>query len=653
MEKKKISFVSVFVVVVMLAAIFMPIGTVMAPPARQHNIWGYAEDGPDKLSAGTTDPGREISAWIDGVCYGKNITQSSGQFDLYVDGDFWGLDEYNAVKDGGWEGDSITYFLDYNPMYYYLNISDTTSIFNFSAYQQVDPMFFDTQTWTDSAIPGNTYLRNLKINEVVFDLSPLDDYIYIYDFGGDLTEAALEQYYYLEKDDPWPVPIGPKGPIFNFSLFPGDVSSAGGGFYYVNLNGFTLDDNDELKLVWRNPGTTIANGTDVIVDRVEWGNHVNYISTTNPPDDREYDNTTIWDCEDVPLAGESYKRKSNGVDTDNCSADFSIQAATPRIGGVIPGPPTDLTVHRGPYNTIGSPNDLVLYWTAPTVNYGALLRNIVYYDTDLSNGFQYTNYIYFAPNSTGAGADDWCVLPGWYADSNNYALIVNTTGDISSQEGGMLENPVGTNIGYKYGIELLVNPSPLTSQKWVSIPYICDWKKASDIAGPGTGFLDGLIIDAVLRWNYSRQDYDYWTFGITGWAGKDFNIIPGDAIAVSIKTTSPYLWKIVGSYDDTVTFEFLVNPSPLTSQMYTSLPYHKSYVYASNVAGPGTEFTDGSIIDAVLQWNYNKQDFDYWTFGITGWGIKDYAINPSPGDHLAFAIKTSVSYFWQPQVIAL
>jgi hypothetical protein len=680
MEKKKISFVSVFVVVAMLVAIFVPMGTVVAPVGKQHNRWGTVVDGPDPVSTGNT-VGGEITAWIDGVIYGSNVTTALAEVDLYIDGDTWAVAGDDAVKQGGYDGDDTMYFLDYTPANYLFNISTTTTSFLGGEYQNhtINPMYFDTETEFDIGVPGgDTYLRGLKINEIVINPSSGNQYVYLYDPGGQLSEAALEDAthgYYLEKDDPWPTsPPDPHGPIFDFDFEKNYVWQVPAtNYYYIELAGFTLDPADELKLVWKNPpnwggsitNNEIANNTDVIVDRVEWGNHVNWINESTPPDDRDYDNTTMLDFMNLPLPGGASMIRSdnidpnsysgNGTDTDDCSADFKLlnTATPPYSPGGVPGFPTELTVHKGPYSGKGVAGDLVLYWKAPSVNWLNLVLNIVYYDSDLTDGFQYTNYIYFTPNSTAVGMDDWCVLPGWFADPNNYAFIVRTTGDLSSQEGGLLENPVGTNIGYKYGIELIANAPPQTSQKFVSIPYICDWKKASDIAGPGTEFLDGSIIDAVLRWNYTKQDYDFWTFGIFGWGTVDYDIIPGDAIAVAIITTTPYTWKIVGSYDDTVTFEFVINTPPQTSQMYTSLPYHKAYTYASDVAGPGKEFTDGLIIDAVLQWNYTKQDYDYWTFGIFGWGTVDYAITPSPGDHLAFAITTSVSYFWQPQVISL
>jgi hypothetical protein len=319
----------------------------------------------------------------------------------------------------------------------------------------------------------------------------------------------------------------------------------------------------------------------------------------------------------------------------------------------MPGAPANLRVHKGGGAWGGTTNDVVLTWNAPTVDYGNLVNNVIYYDTDLSNGFQYTLSVIVATTNPGAGNEDSAILGGFLVDANNYGFIVHTTGD--GVAGGPNENPTGTNVGYKYVESLLANTPPRTSQKFVSIPYFCDWTSASDISGLGTEFTDGTVISSVLRWDYATQKFESRTWlgaPFNTWNG-DFAITPGDTIAVGITTTSPYNWVIVGAYDDTTDFSFDANTPPLTSQMYTSLPYHTSYVSASDISGPGTEFTDGTIIGAVLQWNYAGQKFDSRTWlgaPFNTWN-GDFTIDPFPGGHLAFGIITTSPYAWQPQVL--
>lgn len=658
MKKRNLSIVSVLVVGVMLAAIFLPVGRIVASGGQQHNIWGSAEHGDNPLAA-TPSYEREITAWIDGVSYGSNITlPGTAMFDLYVDGDVWGIKEDDSVKDGGWYGNSIYYFLDYDPMYYYLNISTTTSTFDPIAYEHVDPMYFDTMTYSDGNYPAGTFLRALKIQEIV--LKPNDigaQYVYLYDFGGELDEAKLEDAthgYYLQKDDN--VTHTTNGDTFEFSDWPNDVVQAG-NYFYINLNassGFELDKaEDELKLVWKNPvnwggGATednIANGTDVIVDRVEWGNYENWIDPLTPPDNRDYDNTTLLDY-DGPMgsAGQSLNRSSPGVDTDNCAADFVLESVAaprpvpPKPEGT-PGSPTDLRVHKGGGPWGGTATDLVLTWTAPIVDYEKLAKNIVYYDTDLSDGFQYSNYLEFTPNSGAAGDLDWCVLPNFLADANNYVLRVNTTGLTK----GSYENLTGTNVGYKTSIVL----DSSIIRIWISIPYLSDYDYASDITDDS--FPNNDVITAVERWNYSTQNYDsrLWQFGT--WMGN-FDIEPGDAISVSINPVGPglpYTWKIVGAYDPNFEFEFIRNVGTTDFKM-GSLPYHRTYQMASDVTA---EFTWDKVYE-IAQYNYVTLRWDerVWSPGA-GQYIGEFAIYPSPADAMLFQITASTTFYWKPQVM--
>ena len=650
MKKKNLSFLSVLVVVTMIVAIFAPIGLVVASGGQQHNIYGIATSGASP--PGSNAAGAEITAWIDGVNYGSNTTLGTAEFDLYVDGDVWGVAGDDIVKDGGWEGDEIMYFLDYAPTDYHLTIANHVSIFNSSAYENFTSptLYFDTNTYADAAYPiaGGTYLRGLKINEIC--LIPGDgfpQYLYLYDPGGELDEAMLEHGthgYYIQKDDT--VNNDPIGDEFHFSANQAYVERLGGtNYYYINLTGFSLDPNgDELKLVWKNPGDTsdnIADGYDVIVDRVEWGNHANNISTTTPPDDREYDNTTLLDCPGSLIAGQSFRRFPNGTDTDNCQSDFDPLPMTGRPAAIkildYPGAPTDLRVHRGPWNTIGNADDLVLSWISPTWKWANLTKNIVYYDTDISDGFQYTNYHMFSPNSTFGGDADWCRLPGYHLDGNDYCFIVHTTGDTV----GSYENMTDSNVGYKQNIVLDSTMGIL----WVSIPYFSDYDFASDITNDG--FPDGSIISAVRKWDYLTQTYLTRSY-FMGWIG-DFDIIPGDAIYVFVTTSVSFTWKIVGAHDPALNFALLENVGT-TDFMMLSLPYHRTYQKASDIS---SDFTQNQQIDIVGQYNYTTGYWDtwYWSFIKFAWDGFDFTIFDSPADAILFEVKkTAPAYTWQPTV---
>lgn len=325
---------------------------------------------------------------------------------------------------------------------------------------------------------------------------------------------------------------------------------------------------------------------------------------------------------------------------------------TTMTSGGVPGAPSELRVHKGAQEWGGNPGDIVLNWTAPTIDFGFLVKNIIYYDMDITDGFQYTSFIEFDPNASAGGDPDWCILPGWDADSNNYSFIVRTTGDVQ----GGLENLTGTNIGYKYIIILQKNPGFVKQYKWISLPYHSDFTKASDICGPLEEFTNNTIIDTLVKWNFTSQENDYRHWALfpppAHWQG-DFAINPGDSLGIIVTTDVAYEWSIVGSHYDSLQIELKKNPDPSTSMKIISLPYHTAYNYASDISGPGAEFIDGSIIEAVLKWNYSTQQYDYRTWYGPPFNTWVGDFNIEPGDALGLGISSSTAYYWTPEVIIL
>jgi parallel beta-helix repeat protein len=323
---------SISIILLMIFGIF----NAMAPPHRQYNIFGTAYEGIHPPGTVVTN-GNGLSAWIDGECYGNTTVLPSDMYDLYVDGDYWGTPYDDAVKDGGYDGDSIMYFLNYNPIDYFLNVSHKTSSYSGGGYEGFVDLFFNR---TDLA-PGLTTLRMLKINEIVLDPSDgLSQYVIIYDPGQHLGMNNITDYY-IQKDNN--VTHTTEGEKYDFLTHVNDISDMGNGYFYINLvNDLYLNESDEVKLVWKSPYfpnadpllTGPGNGTDIIVDRVEWGNYENQHAGDYTW--RDYDNTTILDFLDVSElygTGASMIRtdnkthpgySGNGTDTDNCFADFKV-----------------------------------------------------------------------------------------------------------------------------------------------------------------------------------------------------------------------------------------------------------------------------------------------------------------------------------------
>ncbi|MFQ6106074.1 MAG: PKD domain-containing protein [Thermoplasmata archaeon] len=343
-ENRKVS-ISAIVVMVFVLGLFSP----MSQHARAaipvpHNLYGHAWD----VNGVNYTPGFYISAWIDGVEYGWNLTfddlldpgwpnfNYSSKIDIDTAGNQVTIPsdpDTPWVKEGGDQGvDDIMYVEgDMTELVtggMGSNIFENTTVWQTFVSEYID---LTMATIQPPALP--------KINNVVTQPGDMGtQYIYIYG-----PEGTPMDEFYLEKND---------GVLHNAAtqiFLSGTISET--KYFYVDLGAVDyLDPNgDELKLLWENPGGPGApfGGMDVVVDRVE------YNATSGGTHFGEPDNTIMPDAIAPGMGLDIHRIPFAGDDTNDCSVDF--------LSGTEPGrPPTApyplkvevLGVANGPGETI-------------------------------------------------------------------------------------------------------------------------------------------------------------------------------------------------------------------------------------------------------------------------------------------------------------
>ncbi len=312
-----------FIVVSMNPLVMNSMGAIPVP----HNAYGHAYD----VQGMTFPEGELITAWIDGVSYGWNMTfhdaldpnpfNQSGKYDIDTYGNQVTIPsdpDTPWIKEGGDHGvDDI--------MYVWGDMTD----FGASPGSNASSWIFEQNaTWrTFEAEYMNLTVAPIqpptlpKINNIT--TMPSDQgsqYLYIY-----APPGTPMGYFYLEKND---------GQIHGGTRIDlvGETSPA--GYMYVDLGSTDyLDTNgDEIKLVWDNPGATGAPfaGRDVVVDRVEFNGSWNGTHYGEP------DNTIMPDAY-APLSGyEIHRYPLPGSDTNDCMYDFTMDVETGRKMKVPP-----------------------------------------------------------------------------------------------------------------------------------------------------------------------------------------------------------------------------------------------------------------------------------------------------------------------------
>jgi hypothetical protein len=301
MNKKIAVGASILIIIIMIVAAFLPMLNVIGAPPQPYNRYGVAYDS----AASSFDNGTKITSYVDGVLYGTNYTWTStglgkGSYDMDVIGDDPTSDN---IKEGGYAPENVMYA-----------IGGMTGTGTARICEEVG-------SWeTGGSISGDLNEASsdqpvlLKINNITTQPSDAgNQYLYIY--GPEDTDMTD---YYLEKNDGsinGPTVVDMTGVIPASGLYYADIFAVD----FLNVNG------DELKLVWKNSGTAFG-GNDIVVDRIEFnastgGTHYGV------PDNTRID-YLVEDDAAAPGSGEEMYRTSMGQDTDDCSADFGIQAET-------------------------------------------------------------------------------------------------------------------------------------------------------------------------------------------------------------------------------------------------------------------------------------------------------------------------------------
>jgi|GEM_PF-4544471 len=281
--RKVFTFLCAVAVVVSSMAVLLPKGTRGQSP---FNRWGYAYD-----DTGVPLEGELITAWVEGVSYGSVVTMmapNAGLFTIDTDADHNASDN---IKDGGYDGETV----------YYAHGDLTTG-----------GIFFNE---TDVFVSGGTNMLAanlhevsdtpalLKINNVSSQSTyAITDYIVIHNPTASSVDAGD---YSISVAETAPNPI-------TTGIIPVELS---------DWNDIMIPPNGYLAIDMASWGGLDAAGNSVklietargfVVDRVEYG------AIMNEPENSVMPNAL------APAAGQEIRRNTAGLDTNDCSADYTI-----------------------------------------------------------------------------------------------------------------------------------------------------------------------------------------------------------------------------------------------------------------------------------------------------------------------------------------
>jgi len=379
MKQNILKGASILSAILMLSVVMTP---VLAAEVQPFNRWGYANDG-----AGLLDT-ELITAWIDGVEYGADITGTGGDIGLFSIDVFGDSTDSPTEKRGGYNGDTV----------YYVHGDLTTAGVFFAETDSWLVGGFNTVAADINEVGATPAL--LKINNVASQAGfAVDDYIVIYN----PSAAPVDLFGFS-------IAIGGGAPAPIAAVCADSVNPvAAGGWAAIDLTGLLSTTGNSITLQ--------ETATGYIVDRVEYG----AIAT-------EPENTWMTNAVNPAADMEIYRVPAMGADTNDNAVDFGTQAAVDH-GGITPVTATatgpigigiaaiDIT-----YTTTGSPATAEIFVSE---NGGAFAS--VGIDNPADGTFAYVcpgvtgDQYDFIANVPG-GDDDGVGIPGGPAEAGSWEL---------------------------------------------------------------------------------------------------------------------------------------------------------------------------------------------------------------------------------------
>ena len=132
----------------------------------------------------------------------------------------------------------------------------------------------------------------------------------------------------------------------------------------------------------------------------------------------------------------------------------------------------------------------------------------------------------------------------------------------------------------------------------------------------GLADLIGTSVTQVLRWNKSRQDFDYWDpIHDEGYVNGNpvqtpFSLTVGDGYWVLVDATSPPVVSFVGDVPGAGAVKFtLAGATTGCTYNQITIPLEQSSLTNADLVA---DSISPSEVAQVLRWNANRQDFDSW-----------------------------------------
>jgi len=367
---------------------------------------------------------------------------------------------------------------------------------------------------------------------------------------------------------------------------------------------------------------------------------------------RRGDNVIAVECDAGTTAAPNFRLASaapagapvsfNWADTNFTGPSFYYVRVTQTDGHQAWGSPIwvdrtapDTTPPLGPVKLRVSKdgNDAYLDWPKVTKDTAGNIENVSFYRI-----FRGTTPD-FTPDRTGFTNQIGTSTKSRYRDSSALSGTTNYFYRVTAVDAAGNESAQLSNLGFKVRRPLPFHAG-ISNIFWISIPYQPMYDTASELVRDLNGGSSGPVTK-VVRWDVVNQRPDSYVYLNGRWMGPNFALVPGQAVAVTLKQAMDAV--LVGAHDEGTTVRLTNNPSR-ASLNWVCVPVHTPHVLASQLVQDANGGFFPGPVTRITRLNPDTQANQIYQWNGTSWSGTNFVL--VPGEAYGFEVQSTSD--WLP-----
>lgn len=279
-------------------------------------------------------------------------------------------------------------------------------------------------------------------------------------------------------------------------------------------------------------------------------------------------------------------------------------------------------------------NDAYLDWPKVTKDTSNNLESVSFYRVFRGTAPD------FVPDRSGLTNQIGTATKSRYRDSNALLGGTNYYYRVTAVDAAGNESPAQSNLGFKKHHPLVFR-TDLSNIFWLSIPYQPIYDTADELARDLNRGSSGPCTK-VVRWNVNSQRPESWVRVNGTWAGTNFQLLPGDAVAVVLAQNQDAM--LVGAHDEGTPVRLTKVPGGGPSLNWVSVPIHSPHVLAHQLVQDINNGYYPSVVTAITRFNPDLQAAQTYRWTGTSWSGTNFVLIPGE----AYGVEVANTADWLP-----